>query len=256
MNSVTVQLEKYFQNGMRYDGRKFLEFRPVTVEYGVAPSAEGSAKVTIGDTVVIAGVKLAFEKPYPDTPNKGNLMVNAELSPIASPEFEAGPPSDFANELARVVDRSIRESKMIEVEKLCVTPGEKVWSVAIDIVSMNDGGNLFDASALAAVAALKDTRLPVVNADGKVEYGSKTDARLPLDPEPVLVTVSRINGKVLVDTSFEEEPAIDARLSVASLADGSLCAMQKGGPGALTPEELAEMIDIAVEHAGNLRSKL
>ena len=92
---------KYLSKGVRYDGRKPLDYRNVSVEYGITKSAEGSARVKIGETEVIAGVKMSVEKPYPDTPDKGNLMVNAELRPLASPKFETGPPGDQAIEMAR-----------------------------------------------------------------------------------------------------------------------------------------------------------
>src|SRR3989339_530262 len=108
------------KKGVREDGRAFEEYRqPVKVEYAISgKAAEGSAKVTIGDTVVIAGVKLEVGKPYPDTQDQGTLMVNAEFTPLASPEFEPGPPSIDSIELARVVDRGIRESHVIDFHKL------------------------------------------------------------------------------------------------------------------------------------------
>jgi exosome complex component RRP42 len=98
-----------------------------------------------------------------DTPNDGVLTVNAELAPIASPSFETGPPDENSVELARIVDRGIRESKMIDTEKLCIEPGKKVFVVFVDIYVLNHDGNLIDASAISALSALltsKMTRLP------------------------------------------------------------------------------------------------
>ena len=54
--------------GRRQDGRGLEDYRePISVEVGISRSAEGSALVKIGKTVVMAGVKLAVDKPYPDT---------------------------------------------------------------------------------------------------------------------------------------------------------------------------------------------
>ncbi len=50
---------KYLEKNIRFDGRKLDEFRKIEVEYDISKSAEGSAKVKIGDTEVLAGVKLA-----------------------------------------------------------------------------------------------------------------------------------------------------------------------------------------------------
>src|SRR3989338_7450214 len=100
--------------GKRMYGRSLEEYRkPIEIETDISWTAEGSARVRIGDTVVLAGVKMALEKPYNDTPDEGGIMVNAELLPLSSPDFEPGPPSIDGIELARVTDRGIREAKAI-----------------------------------------------------------------------------------------------------------------------------------------------
>ena len=122
----------------RIDMRKLDEYRKVKVELGISKNAEGSAKVTLGETVVLAGVKLDVGEPFPDNPDEGSIIVNTELSPIASPDFELGPPDAQSIELARVVDRGIRESNAIDFKKLCIKEGEKAWTVFIDLYSFND----------------------------------------------------------------------------------------------------------------------
>jgi exosome complex component RRP42 len=249
------QLLKYYKDGVRFDGRKMGEYRPVKVEYGVSGSAEGSARVTIGGTVVIAGVKMALETPYSDTPDKGNLMINVELLPLSSPEFETGPPGIQAIELARVTDRGIRESKAIDVKKLCLRPGEKVWSVMIDICSVNDEGNLFDAAGLAAIAALKDARFPKLEKD-VVNYEEKTDTPIPMDKEPVPITVLKIGDQLIVDPVSAEEKVADARITVAVCKDGTVSAMQKGGKMPLSIEDVDNMVGLAIKTSGELRKNL
>src|SRR3989338_9860104 len=153
-NTKTVK-ELVLQN-KRLDMRTFTEYRqPIEIETNISWTAEGSAKVTIGKTVVMAGVKMALEKPYNDTPDEGGIMINAELLPLSSSEYESGPPGDKAIELARVVDRGIREAKALDMKKLCITPGEKAWFVTVDIITLNDAGNLFDVAGMAVYAALR-----------------------------------------------------------------------------------------------------
>lgn len=242
-------------NGMRFDGRKAEDMREVTVEYGVSKSAEGSARVKIGDTEVIVGIKMAVETPYPDTADKGNLMVNVELLPLSSPEFESGPPGIKAIEIARVVDRGIRESGAIDVKKLCIEEGEKVWAVMIDICTINSNGNLLDASALAAMAALKDAKFPKYE-DDKIDYMEHTKEGLPLEKEPIAVTVFKIENNFIVDPIEEEEENADARLTVTTIKDGAMCSLQKGGDAPLTVEDIDKMVEIAQKKAKELRAKL
>ena len=242
--------------GTRLDGRKLTDYRkPIEVEYGVIKTAEGSARVKLGETEVIVGVKLEVGEPYPDTPNEGTIIVGAELLPLSNPEFELGPPGIQAIELARVVDRGIRESKALDFKKLCITKGEKIWMVIIDICPINDAGNLFDASSIAALAALKNTVYPKFDGE-KVDYKEKTGKKIELERLPIAVTVIKIGDMLIIDPDIEEEKVIDARLTVSSMEDGTLCALQKGGDSPLTAEEISKMLDIGIEKGKELRKYL
>jgi exosome complex component RRP42 len=252
MATAKDHLLKSLAAGLRYDGRSLLEFRPIAIEIDVSKSAEGSARVRFGQTDVIAGIKMGTDTPYPDTPDQGNLMVNAELLALSSPEFEPGPPSEQATELARVVDRGIRESHAIDLKKLCIASGEAAWSVLIDVCTINDDGGLLDASALAALAALKVARFPKYK-DGVVDYMTRTETRVPLQAEPVAITVFKIGDHFLVDPLPEEEKLMDARLTAAITADGTVCALQKGGSTPLSIEDIDRMVEIAEEKATQLR---
>jgi exosome complex component RRP42 len=254
---IKMHVADLLKKDARIDGRKPLEYRqPILVEYDIADTAEGSAQVTIGETIVQAGVKLSIGKPYPDTPDEGCLMVGAELLPLSNPEFELGPPGIQAIELGRVVDRGIRESKAIDTKKLCITSNEKVWMVSIDICPINDAGNLFDAAALAALAALKVARFPKVNEDGSVSYMELTDEKLPMRKTPIGVTVIKIGSKFIIDPVTEEEKSVDSRLTVTLDDDGTIVSLQKGGDEALTIDEIMQMVDIAEEKSQELRRAL
>ncbi|MDO8628381.1 MAG: exosome complex protein Rrp42 [Nanoarchaeota archaeon] len=247
------------EKDLREDGRTLTDYRqPITVEYGIAPvSAEGSARVKIGMTEVIAGVKMEVGEPFSDTPDEGALMIGVELIPLSNPEFESGPPQIEAIELSRVIDRGIRESHVIDLKKLCIKSGEKVWTILVDIYPINDAGNLFDACALAACAALKNAVFP--HYDEKtdtVDYKKKTTKKLPLGDMPTGVTVIKIKNKFLIDPTTEEWENLDARLSVFSLPDGKLCALQKGGDQALRPEDIYNMIELALTQGKILRKHL
>ena len=154
-NLTKSTLERMFSEGKRFDKRKLLEFRDIELSYGVSNKAEGSARVKIGKTEVVVGVKLAPGEPYPDSLDKGNMMVSSDLLPLASPRFEAGPPKFRGIELPRLVDRALRESGLIDFSKLVIIEGEKVWTIFVDIYPINDDGNLIDASVLATLKAFR-----------------------------------------------------------------------------------------------------
>jgi exosome complex component RRP42 len=235
--------------GSRIDGRKFDEYRKITIQTNVIKNAEGSARCEIGDTKVIAGVKLEPGEPFPDTPNEGVLVVNAEFLPIASPEFEPGPPGEEAIELARVVDRIIRESNSIALDKLSIDEN-KVWKVMIDIVVLDHYGNLIDASALASMVALMNTKIPCIEKedDRIIVNRDIRETQLPLNRTPITVTVCKIVDKLIVDPNLKEEQALDARLTIGLFYENEqtfLCALQKGGSDGFTKDEVKQAIEIA-----------
>ncbi|OIO65471.1 RNA-binding protein [Candidatus Woesearchaeota archaeon CG_4_10_14_0_2_um_filter_57_5] len=256
MNSERkMHLLDYFKEGFRPDGRKLDEFRPITIEAGTIKTAEGSAIVTIGGTRVIVGVKMQVEKPYSDRPNEGTMMVGAELYPMASPKFESGPPNAQSIEIARVIDRGLRESKAIDTKGLCLIPGEKCWSVIMDVCAMNEEGNLLDAGSIAALAALNTTIFP--GFDGTiVDYKHPSDRKLELKKQPIAITVVKIANYLLVDPTNEEEQAMDARLTVTTTAEGTICSLQKGGEASLLPEEIQAMLELAKTKAKEIRGSL
>jgi exosome complex component RRP42 len=250
------QIVQSIAKGKRLDGRGLTDYREIKVEQGIIERAEGSARVLLGKTEVLVGTKIEIGEPFSDTPNEGVLTVNAELVPLASSTFEPGPPDENSIEIARVVDRGIRESKAIDVEKLCIEPGKKVFVVFVDVYVLNHDGNLIDASALAAMAALLNTKMPSYEIE-KGEVKIKQDYNeLPMKRHPITVTFAKINGKLVVDPWLEEEQIMDARLSMAIDDDDNICAIQKGGSGYFSPEQVLEAAKIAREKAEELRKKL
>lgn len=250
------QIEHLLEQGKRLDGREATEYREIRIEQGLIERAEGSARVLLGKTEVVAGVKIEVGEPFPDTPNDGVLTVNAELVPLASPTFEPGPPDENSIELARIVDRGIRESKAIDTGKLCLDPGKKVVVVFVDVYVLNHDGNLIDASALAATTALLNTKMNNYEIeDGEVKIKSG-HTQLPVKKHPITVTLAKINDKLIVDPWLEEEQVMDARISMAIDDDDNICAIQKGGSGYFTQEQILEASRIVKEKAGELRKKL
>ena len=238
-------IRNLIENDKRIDGRKLDQHRKVSMGTDVSKNASGSARCKIGNTEVIVGVKFDMGEPYSDSPDEGTIMVTAELTPLASPDFESGPPSPKAIELARVVDRGVRESGCIDFKKLCIKKGEKIWMTFIDIYPINDDGNLLDASLLGVLKALQEAKFPKI-VDDKIDHESKTNSGLKLAKLPILTTVYKINGKLLVDVNTQEEKVIDARLSV-SVANGQIHALQKGGDVSFSVDEVKKAVEIATK---------
>jgi exosome complex component RRP42 len=260
-NLTKEKLRKMFSEGKRFDSRGLFDFRDIEVSYEVSNKAEGSARVKIGKTEAVVGVKLEVGEPYPDSPNKGNLMVSGDLLPLASPRFESGPPKFNAIELPRLVDRAIRGSGMIDFEKLVVEKGEKVWTVIIDVYPINDDGNLIDASSIGAIAALKKTVFPELDKDGRINYEKKTKKTLPLakDVTPLSFSFFKLGDSLILDPTREEEEACESRITFGISKWNNqymLNSCQKKGKAPLTTKEIQEIMKIIPKKLDELNKKL
>lgn len=284
-------ITKLAEQGKRVDGRTFDQYRTIDIDTKVVNKAEGSARIKIGNTQVLVGIKMDLGEPFPDTPDCGVLSTAAEFVPLASPDFESGPPREDAIELARVVDRGVRESEVVDIKKLVITPGEKVWIVFIDIHILDYDGNLFDAASLGALAALMTTKIPIIRflESGALEKkdleawyngtsiaeikefasspgideliasknrGSLKDIPLPMIEPPISCTAIKINDYVMFDASLDEELIADARLTVATDHKGDLRAMQKGLSGSFSREEIQKVIKGALVNGQEIRKQL
>jgi exosome complex component RRP42 len=246
------------EEGKRIDGRGLEEIRPISITLDYVKKADGSALVKMGDTMVLVGVKVEVGTPYPDTPNEGLLMFNAEFVPLAAPYFEPGPPDENAYELARVIDRSYREIKAIPLEKLVVIPGQKVLVIWNDIYVLNHSGNLIDASSIASLAALGMTRIPeyeVTDNTVMIKRGEYKE-KLEIRKRVVTATTAKIGKYYIVDPSDEEETVADVRLAVSFTEDGVIAGMQKMGAGYLDEEDVEKMIELSWKTAQKYFSEI
>jgi exosome complex component RRP42 len=232
------QMWDSISKGKRLDGRNLDEIRPLEIEVGLIRKANGSARVKLGNSEVVAGVKVETGEPFEGLENKGALILSAEVLPTASPYIEPGPPDEETVELARVVDRGVRESEMLDLTKLVLIPGEIVYVIFVDCSVVNADGNLFDATSYAAVSALMNSKLPVFEIRDRkvVDTGEKQNP--PLTTLPVSITAVRIGESVIQDPTAEEEACMDARITITTNSDQNFAAVQKGSTGTFTVEQL------------------
>lgn len=239
----------------RIDGRHPKELRPISIQTGLLSKAEGSALVSMGSTKILTGIKVELGTPFPDRPDEGTFTVNAELLPLASTSFEPGPPDERGVELARVVDRSIREGGVIDLKKLCLVEGEKVYIIFIDIYVLDYDGNYFDPSLISALAALATAKIPRYEmVDGKPQ---KTEEyfTLELNSLPFTVMVGVLGEKFLIDPQMEEEKVLDVSMIIGTDEKGNITCIQKNSPGQVPINLMDEILETTVEKTGEIRKK-
>lgn len=236
--------------GFHVDRRSVMEYRQLNITYNVAPNADSSVLLRLGNTQILAGIKLEIGQPFPDNPDEGVLIVNAEYIPAASPVYEPGPPDENAIELARIIDRSLRESRAIALDKLVITPGKRVWSLWVDIYVLDYDGNLIDASMLASMAALANTYIPYYEVDqttGSIRIDrNKKIMPLPINKYVATVTINKIGEYMVIDPTGEEEAIASGSITFSVSEDNYIVGIQKRGMGTFSTDEIEKALDVAL----------
>ncbi|NPA86909.1 MAG: RNA-binding protein, partial [Candidatus Diapherotrites archaeon] len=107
------------------------------------------------------------------------------------------------------------------------------------------------AASLAAATALASAQVPRVEEDQIVRH--EYERSLEIAEIPIYTTFAKIGKIIMVDPRLEEEYAMDARMSIATVDDGHVTAIQKGGSGPFTKGEISFMIDEAIKKGRELR---
>jgi exosome complex component RRP42 len=240
-------------NSMREDDRKLFEYRKISITRNPLQNAEGSARVAIGDTEVLCGIKFEVGQPFPDKPDEGTLTTNVYLLSLSSERFIPFANEEDEIEISRVVDRGIRSAYAVDTTKLVIAEN-LVWNVFIDVYVLNYDGNIIDAASLAAMQAILDTKLPKYE-DGKI-IREEFQGKLPSKRTVVSTTFGKIGDKLFVDPSMNEELALDSRITISTTNDNYICAIQKGLKGSFSIKEVELLIDKAFEKGDELRRLL
>ncbi|XP_065829599.1 exosome complex component RRP45-like [Oscarella lobularis] len=247
------------KKGHRIDGRNAYDYRHVQIAFG---PTRGHCEARIGETRVLAQATCDLVKPQPSRPTDGILSFNVDLSPMASPRFDVAQTRESSVELVRLLERTIKESRAVDTESLCVVAGAKVWAIRVDVRALNDDGNLCDCCALGAMATLAHFRRPdaSVSDDRVTVYAATERPLVPLTVHHVPLCASFAffdDGRFLLcDPSRLEEGVMDGHVIVAMNKHGEVCCLQMGGGVALHAEQIIRCTKIAMVKVNELVEKI
>lgn len=195
----------------------------------------------------------------------------AEFSPVAAGAvFDGGTASQSEAEatLSRQLDKSVRRSRAVDTESLCIAAGRACVAVRADLQILRHDGNVLDATCLALAAALAHFRRPdaVVEqasddggsrAVGKVrtfDAQEREPVPLALLHRPLCVSFAACDGGdcLLLDPTAAEEQLREAEIVVAVNDQGELCDVTKYGGVAMDETVILECVALAHRRAREL----
>ena len=230
--------------GLRLDGRKYDEHRNIVVNTGMITSAQGSAEVKLGNTRVLVGVKINQGDPYEDNDTKGVLITSAEIRPMICATHHNPNFKEMSVELARVVDRGIREGECIDLDTMSKNDVGKIWIVFVDIHVIEYDGNIIDAAGIGAAFALEDAARNISGDSFPIEVNCI----------PIPTTFTKIGNSLFIDPCKIEEEASKTRLTITTIDNGNIVAMQKSGNGSFYVEDIIKCMETSQRISAKLRA--
>ncbi|KAM6373378.1 exosome complex component RRP42 isoform 4-T6 [Alca torda] len=201
---VAVASAALQEEDLRVDGRGCEDYRCAEVETDVVSNTSGSARVKLGHTDILVGVKAEMGTPKLEKPDEGYLEFFVDCSANATPEFEGRGGEELGTEIANTLYRVFSSESSVDLKSLCINPREHCWVLYVDVLLLECGGNLLDAISIAVKAALFNTRIPKVRVledeEGSKEIELSDDPydciRLNVDDVPCIVTLSKTGKRV------------------------------------------------------------
>ena len=220
----------------RTDDRGARDLRPVELQSGFMPNAEGSCLVSMGSTKVICTASVQEGVPR-WLKGKGWGWVTAEYSMLprstterVDREVNRGRVGGRTQEIQRLIGRSLRA-----VTDLTVM-GE--WSVVIDCDVLQADGGTRTASITGGYVALHQA-IEWMKAEGKL----KTD---PIHTAVAAVSVGIVEGAPILDLKYDEDSAAEVDMNVVMTGTGKFVEVQgTAEKGVFAREELDTLIDMA-----------
>jgi exosome complex component RRP41 len=209
------------KNGLRVDGRRLDELRPLKLEVGILDKANGSAYIEHGKNKILAAV-YGPREAHPKhiaLADRAVVRCRYHMAPFSTDERKSPAPSRRELELSKVIRESLEPAIMSEY-----FPRATI-DITIEVLQADAGTRC--AGITAASLAL-------------------ADAGIPMRELVAACAAGKVEGKVVLDLSDIEDKQGDADLPVAFMPKSNVIGLLQMD-GSLTEDEFKQALDLATD---------
>lgn len=219
---------------MRSDGRAPDQLRPLSIEIGAAPYAEGSALIAYGNTRVLCTATIEDGVPaWMRGQQSGWVTAEYAMLPrstLQRTRRERNGPSGRTQEIQRLIGRSLRAA--VDLSAL----GERTITIDCDVLQADGGTRTASISGGYVALALA------------VEYLVRSGAveRMPALTPVAAVSVGILRDMMLLDLCYEEDSQAALDCNVVMNAEGAFIEVQATAEGTpVSRSQLDALLDLA-----------
>jgi len=218
---ITPDEFKRVSQATREDGRAPDEIRPLKIEAGILERADGSSYLELGDNKILAAVYGPREAQIKrlQRPDRAVIRCRYNMAPFSVKERKRPGPDRRSVEISKITAEALRPALILERFP------RSVIDVFIEVLEAEGGTRC--AGITAASVAL-------------------ADAGMPMKDMVVACAAGKVNGRIVLDLSEEEDKRGEADMPVAILPRKKEITLLQSD-GNLTQEEFKEALDLAIK---------
>lgn len=208
------------KNGVRIDGRKLDELRPIKLQVGVLANADGSAYIEQGKNKILAAVygPMEVHPKHQALPDRTLLRCRYHMAPFSVDQRKSPAPSRREIELSKVIREALEPSILLEYYP------RTVIDVFVEVLQA-DGGTRCAGITVASLAL--------------------ADAGIPMRDLVAACATGKISGQLVLDLNDEEDKQGEADLPIALIHNANAITLMQMD-GMLTLEEFEKLVNLAV----------
>lgn len=219
----------------RHDGRRPDQGRPISIEAGVAPYAEGSCIIATGHTRVLCTASVMAGVPsWRERSGAGWITAEYAMLPRATHTRtgrERSGPKGRTQEIQRLIGRSLRSVTDMGALGL--------HTITVDCDVLQADGGTRTASITGACVAL-ELALQWMLHEGMV-------VRSPLREKVAAVSVGLVDGVACLDLDYREDSSAQVDMNLVATESGGLVEVQGTAEGDPFPRtELDALMDLGM----------
>lgn len=238
--------------GRRADDRDLFEQRPIRLTFN---KSLNGVEAKIGNTVVYGRILTKVREPKKERKSEGFFMIRVNLALLHNNHTLKQTVRNMGDEVSKVLEQTIRESRALDVESLNIKIGKFCWEVVLDLSLVAYDGNILDAMHYAAMALIMKYEFRKIGVKESKLVVEDQLKKFSLNHVPILQTFAILNGEqdlVILDPTKEEEEVCNGSLVVAVNVYGDICFLHKPGNSLIGMELLLKVIQFCEKKAKDI----
>jgi len=209
------------ENGIRTDGRRADELRPIKIDVGTLENANGSAYIEQGKCKILAAVYGPHEAHprHLTQPDRAILRCRYHMAPFSVPERKSPAPSRREIELSKVIRESLEPVVMTELFP------RTMIDIFIEVLQADGGTRCVGLTAASLALA---------------------DAGIPLRGLVAACAAGKVEGQIVLDLNDLEDKEGEADCPIAFIPQLNVFSLLQMD-GLMAVEEYEEAVHLALE---------